>query len=39
MQLVNMTVNMNGLLSSWGMVAKAVILIIAVYIGSDKSKA
>lgn len=39
MQLVSMTVNMNGMLSSWGMVAKAVILIVAVYIGSDKSKA
>ncbi len=39
MQLVSMTVNMNGLLSSWGMVAKAVILVIAVYIGSDRSKA
>lgn len=31
MQLVGMTVNMNGLLSSWGMVFKAVILILAVY--------
>ena len=39
MQLVSMTVNMNGMLSSWGMVAKAIILIVAVYIGSDKSKA
>jgi len=39
MQLVGMTVNMNGILSSWGMVAKAVILILAVYLGSDRSKA
>lgn len=30
MQLVVMTVNMNGILSSWGRVAKAVILILAV---------
>jgi ribose transport system permease protein len=30
MQLVVMTVNMNGILSSWGKVAKAVILILAV---------
>jgi ribose transport system permease protein len=38
MQLVGMTVNMNGILSSWGMVAKALILILAVYLGSDRSK-
>jgi ribose/xylose/arabinose/galactoside ABC-type transport system permease subunit len=31
MQMVGMTVNMNGILSSWGMALKAVILILAVY--------
>jgi galactofuranose transport system permease protein len=38
MQMVGMTINMNGILSSWGMVAKAVILILAVYLQSDRSK-
>lgn len=31
MQMVGMTVNMNGILSSWGMVLKATILILAIY--------
>lgn len=31
MQLVGMTVNMNGILSSWGMVLKAAILVLAIY--------
>ena len=31
MQMVGMTVNMNGILSSWGMVLKAAILILAIY--------
>ncbi len=38
MQMVGMTINMNNILSSWGMVAKAVILILAVFLQSDRSK-
>ena len=39
MQLITMTVNMHGLQSSWGMVAKAVVLILAVYLQYDRNKA
>lgn len=39
MQLITMTVNMHGLQSSWGMVAKAVVMMVAVYLQHDRNKA
>lgn len=37
MQLTSMTINMNNVLSSWGMVAKAIILVIAVFLQNYRS--
>jgi len=38
MQMTSMTINMNNILSSWGMVAKAAILIIAVFLQNSRAK-